>query len=193
EDSIGHGHIRGIKPYLELLQNRTLLLITLAQAFAVIILVPILHYGVGFFEDKHGMKPVEATRTIGIIALIAGALGNSLSGVIGDRLARRRKGAWALLAGIAYLLGMPCLLFGVTTPSKELMVPALTLGAFCLFLSMPAVNTQIANCVSPKQRAMAYALAVFILHLLGDTAAPPVFGAVAEALSEKPAARVSTA
>ncbi|HMC67498.1 MAG TPA: MFS transporter, partial [Gemmataceae bacterium] len=187
------GRIHGIKPYLDLLRNRTLLLIILAQAFAVIILVPLLHFGVGFFEDKHKMSKEDATVTLGVIALIAGALGNSLSGVIGDRLARRRKGAYAFLAGIAYLVGLPCLLFGLTTPSKQLMLPALTLGAFCLFLSMPAVNTQIANCVSAKQRAMAYALAVFILHLLGDTAAPPVFGKVAEALSEKPAASASAA
>ena len=46
---------------------------------------------------------------------------------------------------------------------------------------MPAVNTQIANVVHPQQRAMAYALAVFVLHFLGDMAAPPAFGAVAEA------------
>jgi hypothetical protein len=49
---------------------------------------------------------------------------------------------------------------------------------------MPAVNTQIANAVSAQQRAMAYALAVFILHLLGDTSAPYLFGAVVDALGD---------
>jgi hypothetical protein len=41
---------------------------------------------------------------------------------------------------------------------------------------MPAVNTQIANVVPAHHRARAYALAVFILHLLGDTLAPILFG-----------------
>jgi hypothetical protein len=45
---------------------------------------------------------------------------------------------------------------------------------------MPAVNTQIANSVPAHQRAMAYAMAVFILHLLGDTFANPIFGAVSD-------------
>ena len=185
EETVSHGRIHGIKPYLDLLKNRTLLLIILAQAFAVVILVPILHFGVGFMQDKYGMNKKEATINIGVIVLVAGALGNWLSGVLGDRLARRMRGAYALLAGCAYVFGLPWLLLGFTTSSRAVMLPALIVGAFCNFLCMPAVNTQIANSVSPKQRAMAYALAVFILHLLGDTAAPPVFGKVATWLSER--------
>jgi hypothetical protein len=52
---------------------------------------------------------------------------------------------------------------------------------------MPAVNTQIANAVPPAQRSMAYALAVFILHSLGDTTAPIFFGMAADALGTQKA------
>lgn len=176
EGAHAHGSIRGFRPYLDLLKNRTLLFIILAQAFAVIFLVPLLHFGVKFFEAKHHMGKDEASLTLGVIALVAGGLGNSLSGVLGDRLARKVKGAYALLAAIAFGAGLPFLLLGFTATSKFVFLPALTLGAFCYFLCMPAVNTQIANVVSPQQRAMAYALAVFILHLLGDTTAPLLFG-----------------
>jgi len=185
----GHGHgqarVEGIRPYFDLLRNRTLLFIILAQAFAVIILVPLLHFGVKFFESKHAMTKVQATTTLGAIALVAGALGNTLSGITGDRLARRFKGAYALLAGVAFAAGLPFLIIGFTAQSKLILVPALTVGAFCYFLCMPAVNTQIANVVSARQRAMAYALAVFILHLLGDTTAPPVFGQVSKMLGSR--------
>jgi hypothetical protein len=50
---------------------------------------------------------------------------------------------------------------------------------------MPAVNTQIANAVPAEKRAMAYAVAVFILHCLGDTAALPAFGKVADLVGGK--------
>lgn len=174
----GHGHAKfeGLTPYLNLLKNRTLMLIILAQAFAVIILVPLLHFGVKFLEDKFAMAKIEATMSIGSIALIAGSLGNLLSGVVGDMLARRIRGAYALLAGLAYIGGAPLLIIGFTTDSKAAMMVALMAGAFCFFLCMPAVNTQIANSVPHQTRAMAYALAVFILHLLGDTFAPILFG-----------------
>jgi hypothetical protein len=70
------------------------------------------------------------------------------------------------------------MLIGFSIHDLSIAIPALGVGAFCYFLCMPAVNTQIANSVSPEKRAMAFALAVFILHCLGDTAALPAFGAV---------------
>lgn len=173
---------RGFAPYLSLLKNRTLMLIILAQAFAVMILVPLLHFGIGFFEQERGMTKVQATTYLGLIGLVAGVLGSLLSGVLGDRLARRTRGAYALLAGCAYALALPCLAIGFHVTDHVMILAALTVGATCLFLCMPAVNTQIANVVRPDQRTMAYALAVFILHFLGDMAAPPAFGAAAEAL-----------
>jgi MFS family permease len=97
------------------------------------------------------------------------------------------RGAYALLAGFAFLFGMPFLLLGFTTSAntKWLVLPALTIGAFCYFFCMPAVNTQIANSVTAKQRGMAFALAVFILHLLGDSLAPILFGEASHFLAEK--------
>lgn len=177
---------KGFKPYFELLRNRTLFLIILAQAFAVMFLQPLLLFGVGFFQEERGFTKNQATVTLGLIALVAGGLGNMLSGVLGDRLARNRKGAYALLAGIAFTLGLPFLLVGFSVPSPHLVIYlGLGLGAFCYFLCMPAVNTQIANSVAPQQRAMAYALAVFILHFLGDTGAPYTFGRVSDAIGSK--------
>ncbi len=173
-----HRH-RGLRPYLGLLRNRALLLVVLAQTFAVGVLAPILHFAVRFFEVERAMTRVQATATLAGIALVAGLLGSSLSGVLGDRMNRARPGGHARLAAIGYGLAMPAILVGFTAPSPWVFGPALFVGSTCLFLCMPAVNTEIANVVPSTQRAMAYALAVFVLHLLGDMAAPPVFGAVA--------------
>jgi MFS transporter, Spinster family, sphingosine-1-phosphate transporter len=181
-----HAHAHGgggLKDYLRLLQTPTLVLVILAQAFAVIILIPLIHFGVEFFVRGRGMGEKEARITMGVMALVAGALGNSVSGFLGDRLARGTRGAYALLAGIGFLLGWPCLYVGFSATDRMVFLPALTLGCFFYFLCMPAVNTQIANVVRPAQRATAWAMAVFVLHLLGDTAAPTVFGAVSDYLA----------
>jgi MFS family permease len=139
----------------------------------------------GYYKQERGLDKDKAALTLASIALIAGALGNATSGFIGDRLARRVKGAYALMAGVAFCVGMPFMLVGFSSRNFPLAAGALGLGAFCYFLCMPAVNTQIANSVSADKRAMAYALAVFILHCLGDTAALPAFGAVSTALGTK--------
>lgn len=170
----------GLAPYRELIKNRTLMLIILAQAFAVMILVPLLHFGIAFLEQERGMSKVEATTYLGVIGLVGGVVGSVLAGLLGDRLARRTRGAYALLAGCAYAIALPSLIIGFSVRAPGAILAALLVGATCLFLCMPAVNTQIANVVRPDQRAMAYALAVFILHFLGDMAAPPAFGAAAE-------------
>lgn len=180
-----HPPLKGIKPYLELLSNRTLLFIILAQAFAVMFLQPFLHFGVGFFESERGLTKQQATLSLASLALVAGALGNAFSGFIGDRLARRTKGAYALMAGAAFVIGLPFMIVGFKVHDMRIAIPALGVGAFCYFLCMPAVNTQIANSVPADKRAMAYAVAVFILHCLGDTAALPVFGQVSDLVGGK--------
>jgi len=177
--------LEGLQRYLSLLQNRTLLFIILAQAFAVMFLQPFLHYGIGFFEEERHLTKEKAALTLASLALVAGALGNALSGFIGDRLNRRVKGAYALMAGIAFCVGMPFMLVGFTSTQIAVAAGALGVGAFCYFLCMPAVNTQIANSVPAEKRAMAYALAVFILHCLGDTAALPAFGKVSSLVGSK--------
>lgn len=174
------GQAHGARQYLKLLRNRTLMLIILAQAFAVMILVPILHYSIEFFQQERGMTKVQASLALGVIGLVGGLIGSGLAGLLGDRLAKKSRGAYAMLAGTAYALALPAFVAGFYLESWALFLPALGIGATCLFLCMPSVNTQIANVVPGHQRAMAYALAVFILHFLGDMAAPPLFGQVAE-------------
>lgn len=187
----GHGPTGPVKgrfrDYRQLFRTPTLLLVILAQAFAVVILVPLIHNGIEFFIQLRGMDKKGARVALGLIALVAGGAGNTLSGILGDRLRRKFKGAYAALAGVSFLLGYPCLLVGFLVPDRIVFLPALTVGAFCIFLTMPAVNTQIANVTRPTQRAMAWALAVFILHLLGDTLSPPLFGAVDVAVGRQKA------
>jgi predicted MFS family arabinose efflux permease len=183
-----HGvRIEGLGRYLELLKTPTLLLIILGQAFAVFFLVPVIHFGAQFFEDQRQLGAGQARIFLGLIVLVGGGLGTAVSGLVGDRFARRHTGAYSLLAGVSFLLAWPCLLLGFTAQHPWVFLPATSLGAFFIFTCMPAVNTQIANVVSPAQRATAWALAVMILHLLGDTLSAPLFGFIQDRIGGQPA------
>lgn len=179
------GRMRGIKPYLDLLKTKTLMYIIFAEAFAVMILVPLLHFGKGFFQEARGFGPLEASLTLGIVALTAGVLGNLTSGFLGDRMSKKRPGAYSLIAGFSYLAGMPFIIGSFFAGPRWLFVAFLMVGCFFYFMCMPAVNTQIANVTHPNQRAMAYALAVFALHFLGDMMTPPIFGKVSDGFTQK--------
>lgn len=177
DDASGHAAPKAaMKDYLSLLRTPTLLYIILAQSFAMVLFAPLVHNGVEFFIQARGMTKDGARYALGGIALVAGVLGSLAAGILGDRLGRNRAGAYATLAGWSFLAGFPAVLAGVLLNPPWLFIPAIGFGAFCIFLCMPAVNTHIANVTPPARRAMAWALAVFILHLLGDTLSPPVFG-----------------
>jgi len=105
--------------------------------FAVVMLVPLLHFGKKFFIDMRGLTEAEAGIALALMALVAGALGSSLSGVIGDKLSKRGiRGGYALLAGAAFLAGWPCLLVGFLAHQKWVFLPALTVGCFFYFLCL---------------------------------------------------------
>lgn len=170
----------GFKAYLELLKTRTLLFVIFGQAFAMLILICLIHFGVKFFTDERGMSPDQAKIFFGVMALVSGAVGSAVGGAFGDWLAKRVRGGYALLAGLSYLAALPLLLIGFHASERWISFSALTAGSFCLFLCMPVLNAQIANVTHPDQRGAAWALAIFILHLFGDTFNPPLFGAVSD-------------
>ena len=182
----GHRGAGGLGDYARLLKTPTLVLIILAQAFAVVVLVPLVHFGKEYLESARGLDKDQASYAM-LGVLVSGIVGNLLSGLIGDRLARYTKGAYALLAGVGYLVSLGALYVGFTSEAKAVFLSGIFVGSFCLFLCMPAVNTQIANVTSPRQRGAAWALAVFMLHLLGDTSAPPIFGRVSSEIGRQQA------
>lgn len=177
----------GFGGYLLLLRNKPLVLLIIGQTFAVVMLVPMLHFCVEFFQTDRGMTKLEATTSFGLTALVAGALGSVISGWLGDRLATRSRGAHARLAATAYAVAIPAIWLGFASESPAVIFIGLGVGATAMFASVPANNTSLANLVSPQQRAMAYALTVFATHLFGDMVVPPVFGAVAEEIGTAPA------
>ena len=177
-----HGH-GSFADYIRLLKTPTLLLIILAQAFAMVMLAPLIHFGLTYLKTKS--LEAEQASMVMLGVLVAGVAGNVVSGLIGDWLSRRMTGAYALLAGLGYLISFAALLCSFLVGTRWISLADMIAGSFFLFLCMPAVNTQIANVTSPQQRGAAWALAVFVLHLLGDTSAPPLFGAVSSRLGDR--------
>jgi len=54
------------------------------------------------------------------------------------------------------------------------------IAVFFLFFNTGPSNTALANVTHPSVRATAFALNILIIHALGDAAAPPLIGAVAD-------------
>jgi predicted MFS family arabinose efflux permease len=145
-------------------------------------------YGVGtwnaaFLMRTHGMGTGEVGTWLAGIGLLAGGLGTYLGGALADRL-RPRDERWSLwLPGAAILLALP---FGAgfyLWPGKlgalACAVPAALLGA--TYLGPTFATTQAL--AEPRMRAVASAVLLLVLNLIGMGLGPLAVGVVSDRLA----------
>jgi predicted MFS family arabinose efflux permease len=115
--------------------------------------------------------------TFGAITAAAGLLATLCGGWAGDKLRERFAGSYFLVSGMGMLLSVPATigLIYVRFPWAWLMV---FIAVFFLFFNTGPSNTALANVTPPAVRASAFALNIFIIHLLGDATSPPLIGMV---------------
>ncbi|HEV2970017.1 MAG TPA: MFS transporter [Pirellulales bacterium] len=118
-----------------------------------------------------------ANSMFGPIIVVAGLFGTVLGGLAGDWLRPRYSGAYFLVSGAAMVLAFPLFLALPVTPFPAAWV-LIFITSVCLFFNTGPTNTILANVTHPAMRATAYALNIFVIHLLGDAISPPLIGGI---------------
>ncbi len=136
-----------------------------------------------FFARVHGMGLAERGTWLAAIGLVA-VLGTYLGGWLGDRLAVRDVRWYLWVPGIASIAGVPIALGYYLTPDPYLAlllfgIPAGIAGP--MYLGPTFAMTQ--TLVMPHMRAMASAILLFILNLIGLGIGPWFVGYVSDALA----------
>ncbi len=113
----------------------------------------------------------------GAITAAAGLLATLFGGWAGDKLRERFASSYFLVSGMGMLLCVPATIavIYVRFPMAWLMI---FIAVFFLFFNTGPSNTALANVTPPTVRASAFALNIFIIHLLGDATSPPLIGVV---------------
>lgn len=171
----------GFRDYAVLLRTPSYVLNTLgmtAMTFAL--------GGMGYWlpryihTDRGGGDLDEVNYYFGLIVVVAGLVSTLLGGFAGDRLRVRFPGSYFLVSGAAMLCGFP-LVLGVLVVPFPAAWGLVFLAVFCLFFNTGPTNTVLANVTHPAMRASAFALNIFIIHVLGDAISPLVIGAIKDA------------
>ena len=115
--------------------------------------------------------------TFGAITAVAGLFATLLGGWTGDWLRTRFASAYFLVSGVGVLLAFPATvaMLYVRFPGAWICIFA---AVFFLFLNSGPSNTALANVTLPAVRATAFALNIFVVHLLGDMISPPLIGVI---------------
>ncbi|MFL5327303.1 MAG: spinster family MFS transporter [Gemmataceae bacterium] len=126
-------------------------------------------------SEAHGASEGQIGWKFGLIVVISGLIATLAGGWLGDRLRPRFGGSYFLVSGVGMLIGFPFFLLAVEAP-----LPwgwwFTGIAVFFLFFNTGPTNTILANVTHPAMRSTAFAVNIFVLHLLGDVASPPIVG-----------------
>jgi MFS transporter, Spinster family, sphingosine-1-phosphate transporter len=122
----------------------------------------------------------RANFIVGGVTVLAGLGGTFVGGYLGDFLAARMKHGQLWLCGVSSVAAIVPSWLALTISSSPAYIVWLFVAEFLLFLSTGPVNVVIVGVVPIGVRAMAVAVSIFTIHLLGDAISPPIIGALAD-------------
>ncbi len=126
-----------------------------------------------FGAGEHSLGHINLV--FGGITAAAGLLATLLGGWTGDKLREHFPSSYFLVSGAGMLLSVPATvgIIYVHFPSAWFII---FVAIFFLFFNTGPSNTALANVTPPLVRASAFALNIFIIHLLGDAMSPWLIG-----------------
>ena len=184
DESEGEGHTAPppspaagpVAIYLSLLKRAPYMLVVLGYAAYTFALGGLAVWMPNFLERVHNIPAVQATTSFGAIVVVTGFLGTFLGGWLGDYWVKSSRQAYLWMSGVITLVAAPLTFVALTAASSSVYYPAIIAAELLLFMSTGPINSAIANMVSPTERASAFALSMFVIHLLGDVPSPTLIG-----------------
>jgi MFS transporter, Spinster family, sphingosine-1-phosphate transporter len=173
----------GLKEYAQLARIPSYVINTLAMAAMVFALGAVAFWMPSYvFKFRREDLPPDVEPSLervnmifGAVTVIAGITATLIGGWLGDKLRGRFSGSYFLVSGIGMLVGTPLFLLVLVTP-----FPAawglIFVTEFCLLLNTGPANAVLANVTRPTIRSSAFAINIFLIHLLGDAVSPPLVG-----------------
>ncbi len=133
-----------------------------------------------FLERVRGVDLARADFVVGSVTVLAGLGGTFIGGYLGDLLSARIKHGQLWLSGLSSIAAIIPTWLTLTVTSSPAYLTWFFVAEFLLFLSTGPVNVVIVSVVPANVRAMAMAVSIFAIHLLGDAISPPVIGLLAD-------------
>jgi hypothetical protein len=104
----------------------------------------------------------------------------SAGGWVADRLGKDRPQFLFVVPGLAMLGAIPFILLGLFATREPWIFAGIFFAEALMFVNTGPCNAIIGNVVTPNMRAAAYAIAILMLHFLGDIWSPWLIGLTAD-------------
>lgn len=135
-----------------------------------------------FLVRSFGISLLSASLHFGAILLVGGLTGIWLGGRVADGMARRNRGAYALVPAVAFVTTIPFYALGIGAqailPAMALLLVPTALGLVWL----GPVTAAVQGLVPPSMRTTASAIFLFVNSLIGIGVGTPAIGWLSDAL-----------
>jgi MFS family permease len=179
-----------LRAYAMLARNAHYRLIVLGNAAYTFVVGGMGVWLIIYVQRVLGIPQAQATFQAGLVLVATGFAGTIAGGWIADRLFKRYRSAYLLLAGTVTLAAAPCAYIVFSTASTPVFWTFLILAELLIFASNSPINAAVVNAVSPARWASAMALNVFVIHLLGDVPSPVIVGHLSDLTSVQDAVKI---
>ncbi|HYD44894.1 MAG TPA: MFS transporter [Phenylobacterium sp.] len=144
-------------------------------------------YGLSTFQSlfvsrSFGMTAGEVALAINVPVAFAAAAGTLATGWLAEKLRRRSETAIAWLAGLGLLISVPFYLLAFSTDQIWICLVGLMVGGALKYGYVTAQYTVAQGVVSAQTRALATAVMMFVLNLLGYGLGPLFIGWLSDAI-----------
>ena len=137
-----------------------------------------------FFARSHGLSQTEIGLTLALMAGIVGGAGTFLAGRLADMLARHDQRWFAWVVAIGKVVLVPFLVwFFLTTDFRSAILIYLIPAFFGGFYLAPTF-AMIQSLVKPEMRAVASAICLFLLNIIGLGIGPQSVGILSDWLAD---------
>jgi MFS family permease len=163
--------------YASVLRNWSYIYNTLGMAMMTFAVGGLAFWAPKFLSKERGLGDRAATY-MGVTVIIGGLVGTALGGWVADRLTGTIRGAYFWLCGLTMFASAPFIYWSLVARQPMVIFSAMSVGLILVFISTGPSNAIIVNVTVPRIRAAAFAINIFMIHILGDIPSPPLMGLV---------------
>ncbi len=165
-----------LREYLPLLQNKPFLSVCFAQAMMTFVMGGLAAWMPTYLHRYLGVSVAQAGTQFGILVIVCGVVGTWLGGQLAAVLLKRTQTAYYKLIADSFLATLPCCGLALYSTHTIAVLSWMGLALTLLFMPTGAIAAALIATTPPRIRAMAFALNILIIHLLGDALSPTLIG-----------------
>ncbi len=142
----------------------------------------ILQWTPTFFIRSHGMGTAEIGLYLGLATGISGAIGVLGGGWVAEYLGRRNKAWYVLVPAIAMLVATPFYFSVFVAGSPQLAFLLFAIPGILNYAYLSPVFASVQLLAEPRTRALAAAILLFVMNLIGAGLGPQIIGLLSDLL-----------